>query len=36
MAGRVALAPDRAAMPDDLDDVVVGAATAREIGWSRP
>jgi len=36
MAGRVALAPDRAEMPDDLDSMVVGVATAREIGWSSP
>ena len=27
---------DRAADPDDLLQVRVGAATAREIGWSRP
>jgi hypothetical protein len=36
MAGRVPLAPDRQEMPDDLSQVLVGAATAREIGWSRP
>ncbi len=33
MAGRVALAPDRAAMPDSLADVVIGPQTAAEIGW---
>ena len=33
MAGRVALASDAAEMPDSLADVVVGAATAREIRW---
>jgi hypothetical protein len=33
MAGRVALASDEAEMPDSLADVVVGAATAREIRW---
>lgn len=36
MAGRVPLAPDRQEMPDDLSQVRVGAASAREIGWSRP
>ncbi len=36
MAGRVPLAPDRQEMPEDLSQVRVGAATAREIGWSRP
>jgi hypothetical protein len=34
MAGRVPLAPDRQEMPDDLTQTLVGAATAREIGWS--
>ncbi len=33
MAGRVPLAPDRQAMPDDLSQEQVGPATAREIGW---
>jgi hypothetical protein len=36
MAGRVPLAPGRQEMPDDLSQVRVGAATALEIGWSRP
>jgi hypothetical protein len=34
MAGRVAVAPGRQRMPDSLDEVLVGDATAREIGWS--
>lgn len=33
MAGRIALDERRAEMPRDLDEVVIGAATAREIGW---
>ena len=33
MAGRIALDERRAEMPHDLDEVVIGAATAREIGW---
>jgi len=36
MAGRVPLSPSRQEMPEDLSQVRVGAATAREIGWSRP
>jgi hypothetical protein len=35
MAGRIALAPGDAVMPASLDDVVVGALTAREIGWTK-
>ena len=35
MAGRVPLSPDRQQMPDDLSQTLIGAATAREIGWSR-
>ena len=35
MAGRVPVAPGRQQMPDDLSQTLVGAATAREIGWSR-
>jgi hypothetical protein len=34
MAGRIALAPASAAVPASLDDVLVGATTAREIGWT--
>ena len=34
MAGRIPLAPDRAETPPDLQRCVVGAATAREIGWT--
>ncbi len=33
MAGRIALDEQRAEMPRDLDEVVIGALTAREIGW---
>ena len=33
MAGRIALDERRAEMPSDLDEVVIGAVTAREIGW---
>ena len=35
MAGRIALAPGRAVIPDGLEQMRVGAATAREIGWTR-
>jgi hypothetical protein len=35
MAGRVPLAPGQQEMPDDLSQVLVGPATAREIGWIR-
>ena len=35
MGGRIPLAPDRAEIPVGLDEVQVGPATAREIGWSR-
>lgn len=35
MGGRVAVAADRAEIPATLDEVVVGPATAREIGWTR-
>lgn len=33
MAGRTALSPTEAEMPESLDEVVVGAATAVEIHW---
>jgi hypothetical protein len=33
MAGRIALSADRTEMPESLKDVVVGYATAAEIGW---
>jgi hypothetical protein len=33
MAGRRALSPDEAQMPDSLDEVVVGPETALEIRW---
>jgi hypothetical protein len=33
MAGRIAVGPREAVVPDSLDDMVVGAQTAREIGW---
>jgi len=35
MAGRIALSASDAVVPDGLEAVVVGPATAREIGWSR-
>jgi len=35
MAGRRALSDTRFEMPEDLDDCVIGAATATEIGWTR-
>jgi hypothetical protein len=35
MAGRIALGPREAAIPDGLDRMLVGPATAREIGWLR-
>jgi hypothetical protein len=34
MAGRIALAPDEAAMPASLADVVVGPETAAEVSWT--
>ena len=34
MAGRIPLEQHRAAIPDNLRQVVIGPATAREIGWS--
>jgi hypothetical protein len=34
MAGRTPLAPDRAAMPGSLAEVVIGPQSAREIGWT--
>jgi hypothetical protein len=36
MAGRIALAPDRAEIPESLAQVVVGPRTAAEIGWPQP
>jgi len=33
MAGRIPLDDRHAEMPRDLDEVVIGAATALEIGW---
>ncbi len=35
MAGRIPLDERHAEIPDDLRDVVIGPATAREIGWQR-
>jgi hypothetical protein len=35
MAGRIAVSAHDAAMPDGLEQMVVGPATAREIGWTR-
>jgi hypothetical protein len=36
MGGRIPLSASRAEIPVSLDQVVVGAATAAEIGWTRP
>ncbi|MBK6599375.1 MAG: hypothetical protein IPG25_16465 [Proteobacteria bacterium] len=36
MAGRRAISATEAQMPPDLDAVVVGEQTAREIGWTQP
>ena len=35
MAGRIAVSANRAELPGALTDMVIGAATAREIGWTR-
>ena len=35
MAGRVAVSPHEAAVPDSLEEMTVGKLTAREIGWTR-
>ena len=35
MAGRIAISEHRAEIPDSLRQVVIGAATAEEIGWLR-
>jgi hypothetical protein len=35
MAGRVAISPNEAEIPDGLDRMVVGPLTAREIGWTK-
>jgi hypothetical protein len=35
MAGRIAVSAAQAEIPDSLDDMTVGPATAREIGWAR-
>lgn len=35
MAGRIPLSPTRAEIPESLDQVIVGPATAAEIGWTR-
>jgi hypothetical protein len=35
MAGRIAVSARRAELPRSLADMVVGPATAREIGWTR-
>ena len=34
MAGRIAISATEAAVADDLDSMLVGPLTAREIGWS--
>jgi hypothetical protein len=35
MAGRLAVSPHEAVVPDDLQEMTVGPQTAREIGWTR-
>lgn len=35
MAGRIAITPERAEIPEGLDEAVVGAKTAREINWTK-
>lgn len=35
MGGRIPIGPGRAEIPVSLDDVVIGPATAAEIGWNR-
>lgn len=35
MAGRIAVAADRAEMPESLQQVLIGSASAAEIGWTR-
>lgn len=35
MAGRIALSADEAIIPESLEQMTVGAVTAREIGWSK-
>ena len=35
MAGRIAVSPTRTELPQALTEMVVGRATAREIGWTR-
>jgi hypothetical protein len=34
MAGRIALAPNAAEMPESLDSMLIGVQTAAEIGWN--
>jgi hypothetical protein len=36
MAGRRALSPEEAEMPEQLNETLIGAATAAEIGWREP
>lgn len=35
MGGRIAVSPTKSEMPASLKQAVIGAATAREIGWVR-
>jgi hypothetical protein len=35
MAGRIAIGAASAVIPDSLEEMRVGAETAREIGWQR-
>jgi hypothetical protein len=36
MAGRIPLDAQHAEIPDSLRKVLIGPATAREIGWLKP
>jgi hypothetical protein len=36
MGGRIPLSPQKSRMPESLDEVVVGVATAAEINWPLP
>jgi hypothetical protein len=36
MAGRIPLAANKARIPNSLQEVLIGPATAAEIGWTNP
>jgi hypothetical protein len=35
MGGRVAISPQQAVIPSDLNQTLIGAKTAQEIGWTK-